>query len=168
MRALYKTKGILTATVIAAALVTVACHAYAAGEGEGPVNFTGRIVKIEGSVQVRPEGALLWEDAEHGTEIGVKDTIKTGIDSKADIMFTRNGTRSKIRVMPESEMNMMTLDLDKVTGDSQILLDLAVGHIIVKTDSLKGGSKFEVLTPTSMTAVRGTGFEVIVKSKEEE
>ena len=77
-------------------------------------------------------------------------------------MFNRNRQRSKIRVLEEADMSLMTLNLDKVTGDSEILLDLAIGHIIIKTDPLKGKSRFEVLTPTSMTAVRGTGFEVIV------
>ena len=103
------------------------------------------------------------------------DPKKAGIRSKAlrkvrDIIV--NEKRWVICNFPtnalaqEADMSLATLNLDKVTGDSEILLDLTIGHIIIKTDPLKGKSKFEVLTPTSMTAVRGTGFEVIVKRRE--
>ncbi len=130
------------------------------------VNFTGELVKVTGEVQIRKAGEKVWTKAEHGMEVGVKDEIKTGADASADITFVRNGQRSKIRILEEADMSLMTLNLDKVTGDSEILLDLAIGHIIIKTDPLKGKSRFEVLTPTCLTAVRGTGFEVkVVRDK---
>ncbi|MFH1753853.1 MAG: FecR domain-containing protein [Candidatus Omnitrophota bacterium] len=134
---------------------------------ESITGFTGKIVKIMGEVKIKRSGENDWIGAKHGMEIGVEDRIVTGIDSSADILFVRNKERSKIRILEEADMSLLTLDLDKVTGDSEILLDLAIGHIIIKTDPLKGKSRFEVLTPTSMTAVRGTGFEIKVSRREE-
>jgi hypothetical protein len=133
---------------------------------DGRVAFTGRIVKAEGDVMVRRAGEKEWFKAEHGMELSVEDQIMTGVESTADIIFKRNGQRSTVRILEEADMSLMKLNLDKVTGDSEILLDLAIGHIIIKTDPLKGKSRFEVLTPTSMTAVRGTVFEVNVTREE--
>jgi len=156
---------ILTIAIVA---VSFACDfkgGLVAEEGS-IINFKGKIVKTIGDVRVRRAGEKKWIPAKHGMEISVEDVIQTGIASTADIMFARNGQRSKIRILEEADMSLMTLNLDKVTGDSEILLDLAIGHIIIRTDPLKGKSKFEVLTPTSMTAVRGTGFEVkVVREK---
>jgi len=126
------------------------------------VNFTGRIAGITGDVKIRRADEKNWIIARRGMELGVEDQIMTGIESSADIVFVRNGKDSTVRILEKADMSLMTLNLDKVTGDSEILLDLAIGHIIIKTDSIKGKSRFEVLTPTSMTAVRGTGFEVMV------
>jgi len=133
---------------------------------ESIINFKGRIVKVLGEVKIRRAGEKEWIEVKHGMEIGVEDQIVTGPDSSADIIFIRNSQRSKLRILEDADMSLLTLNLDKVTGDSEILLDLAIGHIIIKTDPLKDKSRFEVLTPTSMTAVRGTGFEIKVVRKQ--
>ena len=152
--------------VIATAIIAVASLPCDFGRGldaeESFENFKGRIVKIIGEAHIRRVGEKGWIDARQGMELGVDDQITTASNSTVDIMFNRNGQRSMIRILEEADMSLMTLNLDKVTGTSEILLDLAIGHIIIKTDPLKGRSRFEVLTPTSMTAVRGTGFEVKV------
>lgn len=156
---------IVIAIVMAVSLVCDFRHSLDAEDAF--INFTGKIVKIVGDVHIRRAGEKEWIVAKHGMELGVEDQIMTGIESSVDIMFNRHGQRSKVRILEEAEMSLMTLNLDKVTGDSEILLDLAIGHIIIKTDPLKGKSRFEVLTPTSMTAVRGTGFEVEVVRRED-
>lgn len=164
-----KTLGFAKISVIIAVITAVffTCDLTCGLEAEeSVVNFTGRIVKVVGDVHIRRAGEKDWIIAKNGMEIGVDDTIMTGIESSIDLIFLRNGQRSKMRVLEEADMSLMTLNLDKVTGDSEILLDLAIGHIIIKTDPLKGKSRFEVLTPTSMTAVRGTGFEVKVVREE--
>ena len=163
------TKKLVIIAIIAAA-ITLTCSTrdiFSADEANF-IDFTGKIVKSIGDVKIKPAGEKDWVEAKNGMEVGVKDVIKTGIDSSADLMFMRKSVRSKIRILEEADMSLMTLNLDKVTGDSEILLDLVIGHIIIKTDPLKGNSSFEVLTPTSMTAVRGTGFEIkVVRDKTE-
>jgi len=128
--------------------------------------LTGTVVKITGDVQVRRAGEKDWVAAKNGMELSEEDQIMTGAGSSADIEFIRNEWHSNVRILEEADMSLMTLDLDKITGDTEILLDLAIGHIIIQTDHCKGKSRFEVLTPTSMTAVRGTGFEVKVVREE--
>jgi hypothetical protein len=157
----------LVILVIAIAAVSFVLDTMCSLEAEESiVNFTGRIVKIMGDVKIRRAGEKDWIEAKQGMELAVEDQIMTGVESSADIMFIRKGQRSKIRILENADMSLLTLNLDKVTGDSAILLDLAIGHIIIKTDPLRGKSRFEVLTPTSMTAVRGTGFEIKVSRKQ--
>jgi len=163
MRPFDITKKLVIMAVMVAALAFAADTQCGGLEAEeSVVNFTGTIVKVIGDVKVRRAAGKDWTAAKQGMEISVEDQIMTGPDSTADIMFKRSGERSIVRILEEADMSLMTVNLDKVTGDSEILLDLAIGHIIIKTDPLKGKSKFEVLTPTSMTAVRGTVFEVNV------
>lgn len=155
-------KRLVVLTVIVTAALFICDFTSGLDAEEVLLHFTGRLVKITGDVQIRRVGEREWMPAKHGMELGVEDQIVTGAGSSADVLFIRNGQRSMVRILEEADMSLMTLNLDKVTGDSEILLDLAIGHIIIKTDPLKGKSRFEVLTPTSMTAVRGTGFEVKV------
>lgn len=130
------------------------------------INFTGNITNITGAVNIYKAREKGWVPARIGMELDMEDRIMTGPASSTDIVFVRSDNCSKVRILENADMSLKTLNLDKVTGDSQILLDLAIGHIIIKTDRLKGRSRFEVLTPTSMTAVRGTGFEVNVTREE--
>ena len=156
----------VVAIAIVAALCVISYPGRVADAEDAYKNFTGKIMKVEGTAQIRKAGETDWVDARHGMKLAVDDQIVTGIDARVEVLFVRNGKRSKVIILDEADMSLMTLNLDKVTGDSKILLDLAIGHIIIKTDPLKGKSRFEVLTPTSMTAVRGTGFEVIVYNPE--
>ncbi len=166
MKTFMFTRRLVIATVVIAALCLASYPGKVADAEDAYTNFTGKIMKVEGTAQIRKAGETGWVAAKHGMKLAVDDQIITGIDSRVEVLFVRNGKRSKVIILDEADMSLMTLNLDKVTGDSEILLDLAIGHIIIKTDPLKGKSRFEVLTPTSMTAVRGTGFEVWVYNPE--
>ena len=168
MKTLLGAKRLVVPAVVIAAVLCILCDSGRTDDARGTscVNFTGRIIKVTGDVKIRKTGENDWVAAKNGIELGVEDQITTGVESSADIIFIRNEERSKVRILEKADMSLMTLNLDTVTGDSAILLDLAIGHIIIKTDPLKGKSRFEVLTPTSMTAVRGTGFEIKVVKEE--
>ncbi len=166
MKTLGFAKRLVALTMVIATASFIFCFGRGLDAEEAFINFKGRIVRIIGEAQIRRAGEKEWIAARQGMELGVEDQIMTKADSTVDLMFNRNRQRSKIRILENADMSLMTLNLDKVTGDSEILLDLAIGHIIIKTDPLKGKSRFEVLTPTCMTAVRGTGFEVnVVRDK---
>jgi len=167
IKTLHIAKKLAVLAAIIMALSSICDFGYTVSAQEGSlVNFTGTIVRINGDVKIHRAQQKDWIAAKYGMELGAQDQIMTGAGSSADIEFIRNEERSKVRILEKADMSLMTLNLDKVTGDSEILLDLAIGHIIIKTDHLKGKSRFEVLTPTSMTAVRGTGFEVNVVKEE--
>ena len=75
------------------------------------------------------------------------------------------GTVGRVEIKEGSLFRIAKAETDATTGDMTTLLDLAIGKILVKVESLKGNAKFEVKTPTALTGVRGTVFEVSVKEK---
>jgi hypothetical protein len=86
------------------------------------------------------------------------DSIRTGADSIADILF---GTAGIIRVQPDSNIAIATL-MDPVTGDSQF--NMSDGKINVTLAKLKKGD-FRVQTPTAVASVRGTTFRITADEK---
>ncbi|MBI4711294.1 MAG: FecR domain-containing protein, partial [Candidatus Omnitrophica bacterium] len=70
-----------------------------------------------------------------------------------------------IEIKGGSLFRIQKAETDPVTGDKTTLLDLALGKIVVDVEKLKGNSKFEVRTPTALSGVRGTTFEVTVKER---
>ncbi|MEI7751999.1 MAG: FecR domain-containing protein, partial [Candidatus Omnitrophota bacterium] len=71
----------------------------------------------------------------------------------------------RVEIKEGSLFRIQKAETDGLTGDRTTILDLAIGKILVKVEALKGNSKFEVKTPTALTGVRGTLFEVAVKEK---
>jgi hypothetical protein len=86
------------------------------------------------------------------------DSIRTGADSIADILF---GTAGIIRVQPDSDIAIATL-MDTATGDSQ--LNMSAGKMNVTLAKLKKGD-FRVQTPTAVASVRGTTFRITADKK---
>jgi len=105
-----------------------------------------------------------WRSAKDGMVIIPGDEVKTAEKDSVEIILD-GGKVGRVEVKEESLFRIQKADTDPVTGDKTTLLDLALGKILVKAESLKGNSKFEVRTPTALTGVRGTIFEVTVKEK---
>jgi len=99
-----------------------------------------------------------------GMIIGQNDSIKTGVGSKVDVIFDKDGEKSVVQVYANSELKIEQLLKNQTTGEKKTILDLAVGKVLVKAAKLEGESKFEVNTPTSIVGVRGTEFEVVVSA----
>ncbi|HQB12266.1 MAG TPA: FecR domain-containing protein, partial [Candidatus Omnitrophota bacterium] len=49
------------------------------------------------------------------------------------------------------------------TGETSTLLNLAVGKLLAKVEPLTGNSSFSVRTPSAISGVRGTSFEVEIE-----
>jgi len=105
-----------------------------------------------------------WQPAADGMVILPGDQVKTA-DSSSVEMVMDGGKTGKVEIKEGSLFRILQAETDPGTGAKRTLLDLAMGKILVKVESLKGNSKFEVRTPTALTGVRGTIFEVTVKEK---
>ena len=105
-----------------------------------------------------------WQSAKDGMVILPGDEIRTAPDAKVKVLLD-DGKTGTVEVKEGSLFRIETADVDKTTGDKTTLLDLAIGKVLVQAQKLQGGSKFEVRTPTTLTGVRGTVFEVTVKEK---
>jgi len=123
---------------------------------------------FKGNVEVRHWGEKKWILPEKDMILNEKDEIRTGLKAYI-ILRMKNINRKEIatvRVKENTKLSLDTLTIDDITGDHETLLDLAIGTVLIKSKKLTGKSKFEIYTPTSMIAVRGTVFEVNVKKND--
>jgi hypothetical protein len=127
------------------------------GERYGTLKNPGR------DVFVRSNGGD-WKAAADGMIILPGDEVKTADRNSVEVLMD-DGKTGRVEIKEGSLFRIQKAETDSVTGDKTTLLDLAMGKILVKVESLKGNSRFEVRTPTALTGVRGTVFEVTVKEK---
>ncbi len=105
-----------------------------------------------------------WMPAKDGMVILPGDEVKTAAVGSVEVVLD-GGRVGRVEIKEGSRFRIEKAETDPVTGDMTTLLDLAIGKILVKVESLKGNSRFEVKSPTALTGVRGTIFEVTVKEK---
>jgi hypothetical protein len=105
-----------------------------------------------------------WKSAKDGMVILPGDEVKTAERNSVEVLMD-GGKVGQVEIKEGSLFRIQKAETDPATGDKSTILDLAMGKILVKVEALKGNSKFEVRTPTALTGVRGTVFEVTVKEK---
>jgi hypothetical protein len=96
------------------------------------------------------------------------DMIRTGSGSLAILNLDGMAETAVVEVKESSQMRLAELLEDRTEKYQTTLLDLALGEILIRAKKLHSEkSRFEVKTPTSIVAVRGTTFSVSVKAVEE-
>jgi hypothetical protein len=123
----------------------------------------GTLKNPDANVFMRSPGGE-WQSAKDGMVILPGDEIRTAPDAKVKVLLD-DGKTGTVEVKEGSLFRIETAALNATTGDKTTLLDLALGKVLVQVQKLQGGSRFEVRTPTALTGVRGTVFEVTVKEK---
>jgi hypothetical protein len=125
---------------------------------------TGEITSVAGDVEVKRAGKSYWVEAQTGLLLSQLDVIKTGEGASVDIEFSKkDGKYFKFRLREESQLRLTKLESDTEKELEDILLELAIGDILIKVDKLNNKSSFQVRTPVSMVGVRGTKFRVMYK-----
>jgi VCBS repeat-containing protein len=132
------------------------------GGGGSPCPPTLTILSITGGdVSVMKEGTDGYEPAGPEMELEVGDTIKTGGNSSAEIIFFDGST---MELEADTEIEILSLDLACDTGITTITLEQTMGTTISRvTKLLDPGSSYEIETPTGVAAVRGTIVTVTVE-----
>ncbi len=105
-----------------------------------------------------------WQAAKDGMVIMPGDVVKTASAGSVEVMLD-GGKVGHVEVKAGSLFRINKAETNPATGEKTTLLELAVGKLIAHVEKLQGNSKFEVRTPTALTGVRGTVFEVVVKEK---
>ncbi len=111
---------------------------------------------FKGTVQVQKAGTQDWVPAQKGMSLELGDRVKTWDKSRAKIDLGK----ATINLSEKTEFSVkeQTVEGNKRTTRS----NLAIGHLRAKVDKMKPGSTFEITTPTSVAAVRGTIFDLFV------
>ncbi|MEJ2619997.1 MAG: FecR domain-containing protein [Candidatus Thiodiazotropha sp.] len=117
------------------------------GQVEGKV----RMIRADGSAETSLESGVL---------IHLGDTLNTGQNSSASVIFADN---SSLVLYSDTEMRFNHLSAFGETGMVDSRVHLSQGRMQTKVKPASGpGSRFEIHTPSAITAVRGTAYRASV------
>lgn len=91
---------------------------------------------------------------------GSGTTVKAGTSSVIDLYMYENGP--VVRVTSDTSLNLDKLTLDRTGVDVVIetMLDLKAGTILGSVKKLAEASKYEVRTPYTVCAIKGTEYQI--------
>ncbi|MDO8525797.1 MAG: FecR family protein [Candidatus Omnitrophota bacterium] len=127
---------------------------------------TANVISFTGQPSLKSAGQNDWTSVAKGMVINEGDTLKTGKDASARVNVDSKGEAAIVDVSPGSNLTFTQLLKNTENGTEKTMLDLALGEVLIKAEKLRGDSKFEVKTPTSVAGVRGTKFSVKVEAIE--
>lgn len=130
------------------------------------VERTAIVTSFEGNVEaMTPKEA--WKPISVGMVLNKSDVIRTQAKSSAILNVNGTGETATVTVKENSQLMLADMATNKDDGSQQTLLDLALGEILIKAKKIHTDkTSFEVKTPTSIVAVRGTTFSVTVEARE--
>lgn len=122
------------------------------------------IAQLSGTAEVKsPQGK--WMAAKVGTNLTQGDIIRTKANSEALLNLDGMAQTATVQMKANSQLKISELMENKPEKSQTTLLDLALGQVLIEAKKLHSEkSKFEVKTPTSIVAVRGTSFSVNVEA----
>ncbi|MBN1524407.1 MAG: PQQ-binding-like beta-propeller repeat protein [Spirochaetales bacterium] len=118
------------------------------------------VVYSSGDVEASVEDA--WQVVEVGDFIVKEQSVKVGSGSFCELQF---GEKAVIRVEENTKVSLSELFLK--AGETDIRINVEVGTVLCKVNSLSEGEKFKVRTKTAVCGVRGTQFGVSVSPANE-
>lgn len=121
---------------------------------------SARVAAIQGGAELtRADGSTL-ADPPPGTTIGLGDVLSTGPDSSVAVEFADG---SVLTLHSASEMRFDHLSAHGETGMVDTRVHLLDGRLDTRVQPAVGpGSRFEIQTPSAISAVRGTQYRAAV------
>lgn len=142
--------GIRLTSVISLGIVAILLSQSVAAQQEAP---TILVARLKGTVEVShpEETQRVWEAALVGQQLGAGWNLRTGADSKAQLVFPRDN----VVILKENSV----LYVDKLDDGGGAQLEAESGSLLVNLlNALAPGSDFELETPTALAVVRGTMY----------
>lgn len=119
------------------------------------------VIRTEGDVKVKTANESNWTPAEVGMKLSQAATIKTGKKSWAEL---RVGMVGGIRIKENTEVVLNELS-SKPNGSENIILYMNIGEMLVDARGIAKDTDFQVRTPTTIAAVRGTIYNVKIEGE---
>lgn len=113
---------------------------------------------LEGTPQFKKAGSDTYNDGTEGTGLDKGDTLKTDAKSRALILFADNSS-----VSLDYSTTVTLTEIPTSEGGNVNLLQEA-GNAWHRVEKLSGSNTYQVQTPTTIAAVRGTKFISAVNS----
>ncbi|MBU1128491.1 MAG: FecR family protein [Candidatus Omnitrophica bacterium] len=132
------------------------------------VECAAKIVDLKGEAEIRTTGEEGWASAEVELILNEGDVLRTKAGSGVVLELAAGGEEiATVEIEENSQLVIAEFTRDEDEGIQNVLLDLAVGRMLIKVQKLYSEkSKFQVKTPTSIVDVRKTIFVVEVESVE--
>ncbi|MEW8509117.1 MAG: FecR domain-containing protein [Candidatus Thiodiazotropha sp.] len=119
-----------------------------------------RIVGIQGQVQLTRADGTQLSSLVTGTRVHLGDSLKTGPKSSVAVLFADN---TALTLHSHGEMRFDHLSAHGETGMVDSRLRLLKGRLQTRVRPSAGpGSRFEIYTPSAISAVRGTEYRAAV------
>lgn len=119
------------------------------------------IIKMKGNVTYQNPDESTWIEAKVGQALVSGGRLRTGEDGLAMVKFLRDG--SMMRLKPQSNV-MFLSEKDKEADKKGTVTKISLGTILFDVKRRSAEESFIVKTPTTVAAVKGTKFWVVVKS----
>ncbi len=117
-----------------------------------------RVMQISGMAKLIRADGKGSEVLAVGHELHSGDTIRTAADSNVTLNFADD---SELLILSDSEVVMDTLSSYHRTGMVDTRVRLQQGRVDTRVKPSKGpGSRYHIITPAAVAAVRGTNFRV--------
>jgi hypothetical protein len=110
--------------------------------------YEAAVISYSGQVKVDTKGDGTWITPWVGMKLMQGALLKTGPDSKAEIVFDAEG------------LNLLQIDENAMITIDKSLVHLKEGSVLANFGNLTGGSTFAVQTPTAVCGIRGSGMGV--------
>ncbi len=121
-----------------------------------------RVVAVNGAVSlVRADGQSA--EITVGTELFSGDRVTTGDGQSLRLQFA---DQSELQVQANSEVVLDKLSQFKHSGMVDTRIRLNSGRIQTRVQQQKEGNRYEIKTPSAITAVRGTDFRLSAEGTE--
>jgi len=120
-----------------------------------PEVIRAQLIIESGTVEIK-HGSGTWISAENGMLLYESDSVKTGNNSSASIIFLKT---SIVRLDSNTEVTLEKLIKEEETS---ITLHQDSGRTWNTVYKISGIDNYEIQTPTTVASVRGTAFVVIV------
>lgn len=119
-----------------------------------------KIVSLTGTVQIKRAETAQTENAEIGSMMNLGDELRTADNSTIAIQFA---DKSILTLHENSIVHFDHLSAHGTTGMVDSRLNLLEGRMDTKvTPAVGPGSRFEIQTPSAISAVRGTVYRALV------
>jgi hypothetical protein len=117
-----------------------------------------------GSARYSTDG-VNWLDAKAGAVLGPGATIRTDTLGVVDLDLGKNGPF--VRVTPDSDLALKTLDLSSGAGETVVTTELGLnrGKVQGVVRKLSAASRYQVITLVGTVAIRGTRYQVSARGE---
>ena len=122
------------------------------------VAANAHVLAVQGQVEARSAGLSAPRTLAVGAELGAGDVIVTATDANVTLEFADH---SRLLVHAETELHLDQLGRFDNTEAVDTGLSVAKGRVESQVKPLQDGpGRFEISTPSAVTAVRGTDYRV--------